>query len=147
MTQISDFFACFGCTKRESYRKDVIKEGISGGLMFVVKQPTVRYLLEPINLSDALLVQMIESENFVNKFIPKFGKFEFEEYIAEELKKAIFFTHDLSELFNTTLICEGNILGPAEIGNGLQTRLEQLRTDLKVYKYALDCDMIRKVCS
>lgn len=147
MSQISDCFACVGCTKKETFKKDIIKEGISGNVMFIVKKPTVKYLLEPINLSDALLVHMIESGEFISKFIPKFGKFEFEEYVADEFKKAIFFTHDLSELFNTTLMCEECILSSAEIGNSLQTRLKQVKTDLKVYNYALDCDMIKTMCS
>lgn len=52
------------------------------------------------------LIDKINSHEFVTDFIPKFGKFEAEEFIADELRKAIFITNDLSNLFSTSIIVD-----------------------------------------
>lgn len=45
-------------------------------------------------------------KHFTMQFVPKFGKYEIEDYIGNEMLKALLITKNITDLFNTDLVCD-----------------------------------------
>ena len=146
--EMIECFACRGCKKKEYFMKGVKDIGIRDDIMYVVRNCQERYILESIDTNfSKRFVDFVNSDKFLLEFVPKFGKYEIEKFIADEFRKSIFISHDLTDLFNTTIICKHNnqMLESSEIAAQIQTRLIQERTDLKTYVYSLDYAMLKKL--
>lgn len=145
---ILECFVCNGCTKKQDFLRDVKSVGSNENISFVVKNSQTRYLLNPLTAFVGTAVHdFINSQNFIYEFIPKFGNYEFEEYIAMEFRKAIFITHNLTDLFNTDIECNGTILTSQNIACELQTKLLLVSTNHNTFTYDLDYDELRKLVS
>ena len=102
MKDIASTIMCYGCEKQNI---PVIAEGrTTNGLMYYVTHSKDNWILKDNeNLLRKELTE-ITFFDFCIKYSPKFGKFEVEEFICEELLKALLITKDLTNLFNTNIL-------------------------------------------
>lgn len=113
MGSILDCFVCFGCNKKNEFldNKQIVRAGKVGNLVYITTSSTEKNLFVPILSDDNLFAKIVEKDFKID--VPKFGKYEIEEFIAAELKEAIFSSNNLDYLFNTSIICD-NIYFTAE---------------------------------
>lgn len=122
MSEILSEFICHNCKKkREYYKKRIVREGRIGNLSYITEDGSTIFL-EPIDLKDEVLLEKILKNDFTFfNYIPKFGKFEIEKFIVDELRNVIFVTHDLSHLFNTHILCEDIYISSERIKESLMS--------------------------
>lgn len=110
MSKITDEFVCYGCSKKIEFDAKVSREGRIGNLIYVTTESHMNTFLKPI-LTDEEVFRKITSKDFkLQDYMPKFGKYEIEKFVLEELGKVIFSTNCLDDLFNTSVICEGTYI-------------------------------------
>jgi len=106
MGEIARCIICKNCNKITELENTIIAEGITkSGIKYFTTTPKETYIIDKnyIPSNDLLKVNFTE---FCINYIPSFGKFEIESFIAKELMTAIFVTKELSTLFNTTIMLE-----------------------------------------
>lgn len=132
MSSILTEIMCHGCEKKiQYYQKRIVREGRIGNLSYITEDAQ-RVFLEPIDLKDEALLEKILKNDFTfYNYIPKFGKFEIEKFIADELRAVILITHDLSPLFNTHILCENTYVSPERIKEALMCILSKTSNDKK----------------
>ncbi len=142
---IIELFVCSDCSRKRNFESNVKCVGKKGELFYAIKEPMREYDLEPVDfLSDKKLYDFLHSDDLIYHFIPKFGKFEFEEYISDELKKAIFVTNSLTDLFNTSLIYDGIKIDKDKIRERLNTILEEVSICDYVFTYKIREDKLKE---
>lgn len=104
MGDIAKRIFCQNCNKFMEFERNVIAEGITeNGILYCTTRPKESYIIDENYTPSQELMQ----KNFIDKtltYIPKFGKFEIESFIATELFNAIFTTKRLSNLLNTSIM-------------------------------------------
>lgn len=103
MGDIARGMICQACNKIMEIEKHVIAEGITeNGIKYYTTQPKQTYLIDKnYTPSDELMQKSFADKTLT--YIPTFGKFEIEAFIAKELFTSIFVTKNLSNLLNTTI--------------------------------------------
>lgn len=92
---------CSGCPKQKTKIKNSGCKYDVDYVVFDVKSK--RYLI--VELDDILKIANLGLHEFTFKYVPKFGKYEIEEYVGFEILKALFITKDLTDLLNSELAC------------------------------------------
>ncbi len=113
MTGIAESIICYGCDKCK--KKEIIEEGImydNDTLRYFVEEPKETYIIS----SNYIPSQTLLKNNLIN-YVPRFGKYEVENFLAQELAKILFVTKDLSYLFSTTIMVD-NFMSKSSIFNG-----------------------------
>ena len=76
----------------------IIKQGIDNGVYYYVKSSTKRYIIQ--NTDDYKNKIAIE---VLNSKLPKFGKYEIEEFFESRFLTALLIKRDMTDIFNTTV--------------------------------------------
>lgn len=76
----------------------IIKQGIDNGVYYYVKSSTKRYIIQ--NTDD--YKNKIDIE-VLNSKLPKFGKYEIEEFFESRFLTALLIKRDMTDIFNTTV--------------------------------------------
>lgn len=90
---------CNGCPKLKTRIKN---SGYKFGVDYVVLELKGKsYSIIP---SDEIYeIANLGLHNFTTQYVPKFGKYEFEEYVGHALLEALFINKDLTDLLNSEL--------------------------------------------
>lgn len=93
---------CGDCPKLKS---NIVDSGRKYGVEYVILKSDKRYIIvdNPDISWDDIMKNRIK--DFVTRYVPKFGKFEIEEYLSYAMLEAIIFTKDITNLFNSELLC------------------------------------------
>lgn len=87
--------------------KEVIKkeEGRRYGVYYVTYYGKMRYIIvdNPDISWDDIMTKYVK--DFIIKFVPKFGKYEVEEFIGRSILEALLITKDITDLYNLDLVC------------------------------------------
>lgn len=93
---------CKNCCVLETH---TIEEGEKFGVEYIVFKPEKRYLIrDNENVSWDYIMKNIKK--FQDYYVPKFGKYEIEEFVSYFMKEALFITKDITNLFNMELLCD-----------------------------------------
>lgn len=117
MGEIAKCMICRDCTKIRKVLNTIISEGITeDGIMYYVTKPDEIYLMDQFYTpsEDFLRNDLLK---VCSNYIPKFGKYEIEYFIAKKLMEALLITNDLSYLFNTNIMISdisGDIYVPSK---------------------------------
>lgn len=117
MGEIVRCIICKNCNKITELENTIIAEGITkSGIKYFTTTPKETYIIDKnyIPSNDLLKVNFTE---FCINYIPKFGKYEIEYFIAKKLMEALLITNDLSYLFNTNIMISdisGDIYVPSK---------------------------------
>lgn len=76
----------------------IIKQGIDNDVYYYVKKSTKRYIIK--NADD--YINKIPIQLLISK-LPKFGKYEIEEFFESRFLTALLIKHDMTDIFNTTV--------------------------------------------
>lgn len=79
----------------------VIAQGIEGNVYYYTEYSTQKYLI--VSPSKEALRDLNTSE--LEALLPKFGKFEIEDFFKNRFLNAILITGDMTDIFNTTVLC------------------------------------------
>ena len=83
----------------------VKEEGEKFRVEYIVLDTKERYLIcddESVSCDEV----MKDRYKFISTYVPKFGKFEIEEFVGYFMQEAIYITKDISNLFNMELLCD-----------------------------------------
>lgn len=76
----------------------IIKQGIDKGVYYYVKSSIKRYIIKNTeDYKNKIAIQLLISK------LPKFGKYEIEEFFQSRFLTALLITHDMTDIFNTTV--------------------------------------------
>lgn len=144
MGEIARSMICRNCKKVIEVENSLIAEGrTKNGIYYFTTRPKESYLIDKNYIPSDRLLKINFTEFCIN-YIPSFGKFEIENYIAKELMSAIFITKDLSTLFNTTIMFEDAFTGTFYItGDKLKEILLPL-FDIKKTGKSYTCTYLEK---
>lgn len=79
----------------------VLKEGREGNVYYYTEQTNTRYIIQTPQRE--ILKQMNIDE--LKALLPKFGKFEIENFFENRFLNALLVTSDMTEIFSTTVLC------------------------------------------
>ena len=96
------------CQECPVMNADIKEEGARFGVEYVIFKSDERYhISNSSNMSwDAIMQIMENGFEFMDKYVPKYGKYEIEEYVAHALKEALLITKDATDILNTELLCD-----------------------------------------
>ena len=113
MKKITERIICKDCPK-------IIQEIKSEGKMFdveyVILKSNMQYIIcdnENVAWNDI----MPKISNFVLLYVPRFGKYEIEEFIGYFMRVALLITKDITDLFNMNLLCDDSPFNVTEISS------------------------------
>ncbi len=92
---------CEGCPKRDV---KLASSGSMHGVSYITFPSDKRYIIRD-NPDVSWDEIMRRREKFMEIYIPKFGKYEIEQFVAHKLMEALFITKDITELLNSKLVC------------------------------------------
>jgi len=92
---------CAGCPK---FNLEVKESGSKFGVDFVTLKTDENYIIQD-NPNVSWDEIMKNRDLFISKYVPKFGKYEIEEFVGYKLMEALFITKDVTDLLNTNLAC------------------------------------------
>lgn len=86
--------------------KIIKQEGIKNKVKYKTYYSNVVYVIKDNHdvSWDKIMTEYVGNFNY--EFVPKFGKFEIEKFVGEEMLKALLVTKNITDLFNTDLICD-----------------------------------------
>lgn len=93
---------CEGCPKLKC---EIESSGSKYGVDYVTFKSKKRYVIED-NPDVSWDEIMKNRENFISTYVPKFGKYEIEEYVGYKIMEALFITKDITDLINSELLCD-----------------------------------------
>ena len=130
MNDLARNFLCQGCPKLKCEIEDT---GSKFGVDYITFKSQKRYIIEDnpdVSWNEIMKIR----DEFVSNYVPKFGKYEIEEFVGYKLMEALFITKDITGLLNSELLCDDS---PFNI-----TRIKQDRLKAKIMKcfYVLDAD-------
>jgi hypothetical protein len=101
MNNFEQSVLCKGC---EKLKVSVKEAGSMFGVNFIVLHPKKRYqIVDNPNISWNEI--MPDRQCFDRVFVPKFGKYEIEQYVGHRLREALFITGDITDLMHSELVC------------------------------------------
>ncbi len=102
MSRITERILCPTCP----YLKNGIKEeGKKFGVEYVVLNSKEKFIIiDNPNVSWDKI--MGEIKCFETTYVPKFGKYEVEEFVGHFMKEALVMSKDITDLFNMELLCD-----------------------------------------
>lgn len=144
MGEIARNMICRNCNKVMEIEETLIAEGITkSGIHYFTTQPKETYLIDKNYFPSNTLLKTNFTEFCIN-YIPSFGKFEIESFIAKELMTALLITKELSSLFNTSIMLEDFFSGTFYItGEKLKEILLPL-FDIKKTDNGYTCTFLEK---
>lgn len=92
---------CASCPKLDL---DIKESGSKFGTSFVIQKSEIRYILQD-NPNVSWDEIMKNRDLFISTYVPKFGKYEIEEFVGYKLMEALFITKDVTDLLNANLAC------------------------------------------
>lgn len=100
---VRTFITNFEMPKRGEFKPlpSVIKEGREENVYFYTEHSNTRYIIEEPS-SEFFKTMHIDE---LTALLPKFGKFEIEYFFESRFLNALLVTHDMTEIFNTTVLC------------------------------------------
>ena len=94
------------CSNCPVYNAKIKEEGERFRVEYVVMlKPGERYLIHD-NTEVSWDEVMKNIREFNITYVPKFGKYEIEEFVGDCMRQAIFFSKDITDLFNMELLCD-----------------------------------------
>lgn len=121
---------CEGCPRQ----KCAIEEsGSKYGVDYVILKSSKRYIIED-NLNVSWDEIMKNRENFISTYVPKFGKYEIEEFVGYKMMEALFITRDITGLLNSELLCDDSPFNITRINR------DYLKKQILKCFYVLDID-------
>lgn len=93
---------CEGCPKLKC---DIESSGSKYGVDYVTLKSDKRYVIRD-NPDVSWDEIMKNRDDFISTYVPKFGKYEIEEFVGYKMMEALFITKDITELLNSELICD-----------------------------------------
>lgn len=102
MKRMSQGRECCDFLKPKGFVKE---EGQKFRVQYVVFKSNEKYIIcdnEEVSWDEI----MRSRDNFQSLYVPKFGKYEIEEFISYFMKVALFISKDITDLFNMDLVCD-----------------------------------------
>lgn len=93
---------CDGCPRRKWKIKS---SGSMYGVDYVTLESKKRYIIED-NPKVSWDEIMRNRGAFTTIYVPKFGKYEIEEFVSHKMMEALLITRDITDLLNSELLCE-----------------------------------------
>ena len=93
---------CEDCPKLKC---EIESSGSKQGVDYVTLKSKKRYIIED-NPNVSWDEIMKNRDKFISTYVPKFGKYEIEEFVGYKLMEALFITKDITKLLNSELLCD-----------------------------------------
>lgn len=87
--------------ERNTIRPNVIKQGQETNVFYYVEESFKNYIISSPSVEALKLLNISELKDL----LPKFGKYEIEEFFMNRFLTALFLTRNMTEIFNTTVYC------------------------------------------
>lgn len=93
---------CEGCPR---LKWEIESSGSKYGVDYVTLKSNKRYIIED-NPNVSWDEVMKNRDKFISTYVPRFGKYEIEEFVGYKMMEALFITKDITDLFNSELLCD-----------------------------------------
>lgn len=101
MSRITERLFCRNCP----YVKGIKGEGKKFGVEYVIFNSEEKFqILDNPDVTGDVVLEGIKK--FIDIHVPKFGKYEVEEFVGYYMKEAILISKDITDLFNMELLCD-----------------------------------------
>lgn len=92
---------CGSCPKAKLH---INKSGTEFGVRYVILKSDKQYIIK--DNPDTPWNELIKSKDrFISTYVPKFGKYEIEEFVGYKMMEALFISKDITDLLNSELVC------------------------------------------
>ena len=102
MNELEMKILCDGCLRQ---KQEIQGSGSKYGVDFVTFKSEKRYIIRD-NTDISWDEIMKNRDKFILTYVPKFGKYEIEEFVGYKMMEALFITKDITELLNSELLCD-----------------------------------------
>ena len=113
MGKIAERIICKDCPK---IKHGIKSEGEMFGVEYIVLKSDEQYIIcnnERISWNDV----MPKMSEFDTLYVPKFGKYEIEEFVGYFMRVALLITKDITDLFNMELLCDDSPFNITEVSS------------------------------
>jgi len=102
MNKLEMKILCEGCPR---LKQEIENSGSKYGVDFVTFESEKRYII--LDNPDVSWDDIMKNrDKFILTYVPKFGKYEIEEFVGYKMMEALFITKDITELLNSELLCD-----------------------------------------